>query len=246
MIASPMADVGSGSVAMSTAVDESPRHSGRPGPRRSTRRPIGLAIPVLTREATRKVAPIRMLEPPSRERRSGSSVPVAPSVPASSTTSQEPRRIRGLLRTLRSEAAQPASDCHAGGSGWRAVQAANPSETAPTTENTGPVPTVTASVPRIGPSSVPKMAAANTPPRTAPRFSRGATAITQVRPPPQMKPQPVPWTKRSASRVPIWVAKPKAAIETANRSRPISVVRRTPAREAIHAPSSEPGMMPAG
>ena len=39
---------------------------------------------------------------------------------------------------------------------------------------------------------------------------------------------------------------PNATIATVNRSKPTTVVRRTPARVAIHPPSSEPGSMPAG
>ena len=124
--------------------------------------------------------------------------------------------------------------------------AARPSEITPTTANTGPVPTATATVPRTGPSSVPKMAAPMTDPSISPRRSRGATAITQVRPPPQMKPQAAPWRKRSASRVTMLVPKPNPAIETANSSRPMRHARRTPPRAAIQAPISEPGMMPAG
>ena len=101
-------------------------------------------------------------------------------------------------------------------------------------------------MPSTGPISVPKMAAPMTEPSIAPRRSRGATVMTQVRPPPQMKPQPAPWMKRSASSVTMLVAKPKPAIETANSSSPMIVVRRTPARVAIQAPISEPGMIPAG
>ena len=93
---------------------------------------------------------------------------------------------------------------------------------------------------------MPKMAAPMTEPSIAPRRSRGATVMTQVSPPPQIKPQPAPWMKRSASSVTMLVAKPKPAIDTANSSSPITVVRRTPVREAIHAPMSDAGMIPAG
>jgi hypothetical protein len=243
-MASPTADWGSGSTTNSTAVTVRPAHSGSPAPRRSTTRPIHGARRVLTSDASRNVAPIATPEAPKRERRRGSSVPIAPSAQASSRISQNPSRMRGLRVRARNGVRVPGSG--RGGSGYSSVQTASASETTPTSPNTSSVPSATASVPSTGPSRVPKIAAPITEPRTSPRRSREVTAITQVRPPPQMQPQAAPCTKRSTSSVTMSVPKPNAAIAAANISRPTRVVRRTPVRVAIQPPSSAPGTMPAG
>jgi len=61
-----------------------------------------------------------------------------------------------------------------------------------------------------------------------------------------MQPHAIPWTNRSPSSTAMSEPNPNATIEAVNSSRPTTVVRRTPVRVAIHPPSSEPGIMPAG
>ena len=88
------------------------------------------------------------------------------------------------------------------------------------------------------------MAAPITEPMTAPRRSRGATAMAQARPPPQIRPLAAPWAMRSRSNRTRSSVKPKAAAVTAKAIRPLIVVRRTPARDAVQPPISDPGMIP--
>ena len=190
------------------------------------------------------MTPIATPEAPKRDSRRGSRVPVAPIVQASSRISQQPSAILGSRASTRSGA--PAPSAARGGSGCWSVHAVSASDTPPTHANTTSVPAATASVPSSGPTSVPKIAEANTDPSISPRWSRGEIAITHARPPAQMQPHAIPWTKRSPSRPMMSEPNPNATIEPVNSSKPTTVVRRTPARVAIHAPSSEPGIMPAG
>ena len=242
--ARPSAEAGSGSAAIRSAVTNSPRAIGSLGPRRSTSRPIRGEVMVARSEASTNVTPIATPDAPNCDRRSGNSVAVAPIIAASSTISQTLKISCGLLASARTGVWRSRSS--GGGSGYWRVQAASASETAPTPAKTISVPTATASVPTIGPSSVPKTAAAITEPSTSPRRSRGTSAITHARPPLHMQPHAAPWTNRSRSSVAISLANPNGMIETVNIRRPTIVVRRTPARVAIQPPSSAPGIMPAG
>ena len=104
--------------------------------------------------------PIATSEAPKRDSRSGSSVPVAPIVPASSRISQQPRAILGSLASTRSGA--PAPSAARGGSGCskrprrqRERHAADAREHDPGTDRHRDRT-------EHGPISVPKIADANT------------------------------------------------------------------------------------
>ena len=90
-IATTTADDGNGSAATSSAVTSSPAHVGSLAPRRSTIRPIAGELTVANSDAITNVTPIATPEAPSCDRRNGSSVPVAPTISASSRNSHRQR-----------------------------------------------------------------------------------------------------------------------------------------------------------
>ena len=96
--ASTSGDCGSGSNASRTAIAPRPALSGSNTPRRSTRRPTAGFTSRASSDASTNVTPIATPDAPKCDRRSGSRVPVAPIVAASSRISQKPSRSWGLLR----------------------------------------------------------------------------------------------------------------------------------------------------
>src|SRR5207253_920121 len=87
-----------------------------------------------------------------------------------------------ITATVASGTGARAPNALGGGSGYRSVLIVSPSDTASTLANVVWAPTATASVPSIGPTSVPNTAEANTDPSTSLRRARGAIAITHARP----------------------------------------------------------------
>ena len=221
------------------------RRSAAAAPRDDRRGVRSRGLPAgLNSDASTNVTPIATPEAPKRDSRRGSRVPVAPIVQASSRSNQQPSAILGSRASTRSGA--PAPSAARGGSGCWSVHAVSASDTAPTHANTTSVPAATATVPSTGPTSVPKIAEASTDPSIWPRCSRGEIAITHARPPAQTQPHAIPWTNRSPSSTDDVGAEPERDDRAGEQQQADDRCAPHPARVAIHAPSSEPGIIPAG
>jgi hypothetical protein len=218
--------------------------SGLDVPNRSDMRPASGDSADSIRAAHRNVAAMSVPDAPSRASRSGASTSSTPKAMPASAISHMP------MASWRSRNAGSAarSDCGASGRGdgiayAAAIRAAPATEAA---ENAGPVPTVFATAPTIGPKRAPITAAPSAVPSSSPRRSCGAAVASQASPAAHVHAPATPWRKRAASSTMGVELQPNTSVAALISARPSSATVRSPSRAMSTPLGSEPTRVPAG